>query len=91
MRKMTQEEMAELLKMSRRNYCKLENGEIDITLSRLYKMAEILNVDIIELIGISKPDFHNPITDAERELYRQMMTRMEAEIKYLKELIRTLH
>lgn len=46
---LTQEEMGEKLNLSTSAYCKIEYGETDLTLTRLNKIAEILNMSATEL------------------------------------------
>lgn len=50
--KITQREMAYKLGLSQPNYANFESGKIEISLSRLMKLTEILNVSIGELLGI---------------------------------------
>ncbi|WP_326938367.1 helix-turn-helix domain-containing protein [Avibacterium sp. 21-599] len=47
----SQEEMAEKIQMSKNGYAKMERGESKINLSRLEQIAEVFNLDIIELIS----------------------------------------
>lgn len=47
----TQEEMAERLHMSTNNYAKLERGETKLNLHRLEQIANIFNIDVIELLN----------------------------------------
>jgi transcriptional regulator with XRE-family HTH domain len=54
-KKISQEEMAIRLDMFQANYGKLERGMTELTLSRLYKIGEILGVEIEVILGISKP------------------------------------
>lgn len=46
---LTQEQMGEKLNLSTSAYCKIEYGETDLTLTRLNKIAEILNMPAIDL------------------------------------------
>lgn len=48
---LTQEQMGEKLSLSTSAYCKIEYGETDLTLTRLSKIAEILNIPVVELFG----------------------------------------
>ena len=48
-RKLTQEQMGEKLNLSTSAYCKIEYGETDLTLTRLNKIAEVLEMPITEL------------------------------------------
>ena len=60
---LTQEQMGEKLNLSTSAYCKIEYGETDLTLTRLNKIAEVLNMSAVELF--SKIDgntyFYQPI------------------------------
>jgi transcriptional regulator with XRE-family HTH domain len=50
-RNYTQEYLAFKLNISQNAYSKIELGYTKITLERLFKIAEILEVDVIELIN----------------------------------------
>lgn len=41
---LTQEQMGEELNLSTSAYCKIEYGETDLTLTRLYRIAEIMEL-----------------------------------------------
>lgn len=47
----TQLEMSEKLGMAKNNYGKVENGQTEMAVSRLYQIADILGVNIIKLLG----------------------------------------
>lgn len=47
----TQEEMAEKLDMSTNGYSKIERGQSKLSLDRLEKIAQIFNIDIVELMA----------------------------------------
>lgn len=47
----TQEDMAHRLHMSTNNYAKLERGETKLSLHRLEQIANVFNIDIVELIS----------------------------------------
>ena len=49
---LTQEQMGEKLNLSTSAYCKIEYGETDLTLTRLNKIAEVLNMSAVELISL---------------------------------------
>lgn len=90
-RKLTQNEMADLLKMSQRNYSKIENGEISLTLARLEQIAKILNVSEEEIIGFEKGHFqNNDISQDEKALYAKIIGRLEDEVNYLRQLVNTI-
>lgn len=46
----SQEEMAEKLEMSANGYAKIERGQSSINLDKLKQIAEIFNIDIIDLL-----------------------------------------
>jgi transcriptional regulator with XRE-family HTH domain len=48
----SQEEMAEKLNMSPSGYSKIERGETKVAIPKLIKIAEMLEVDLIELIPL---------------------------------------
>ena len=48
---LTQEQMGEKLNLSTSAYCKIEYGETDLTLTRLNKIAEVLNMSALELFN----------------------------------------
>lgn len=86
-RKLTQKEMAEMLNMSQRNYSKIENGEISLTLDRLQAISKILNVPVEELLGYSVKPEKEDLGDGERAVYGEMLNRLDREILYLRELV----
>lgn len=48
---LTQEQMSEKLNLSTSAYCKIEYGETDLTLTRLDKIAKILNMSTLDLFS----------------------------------------
>ena len=48
---LTQEQMGEKLNLSTSAYCKIEYGETDLTLTRLSKIAEVLDMSTMELFS----------------------------------------
>ncbi|EDM35160.1 hypothetical protein PBAL39_16801 [Pedobacter sp. BAL39] len=47
--------MAERLGISQNAFSKIELGQIDLTLNRLYKIADVLEVDVLDLVRIEEP------------------------------------
>lgn len=47
---LTQEQMAEKLAMSKNGYAKLERGESKITVEHLQNIANVFNIDIVDLL-----------------------------------------
>ena len=58
-RNLTQEQMSEKLNLSTSAYCKIEYGETDLTLTRLNKIADILNMSAVELFTRIEGDTYN--------------------------------
>lgn len=56
-KQLTQEDMAERLFMSPSGYSKIERGETRLNMERLGQIANILEVDILELIANSEMSF----------------------------------
>lgn len=59
LKSITREAMASDLGMSLSGYSKLERGEVDITLSKVYKIAEILKVSIEQLLNFDATQIFN--------------------------------
>jgi transcriptional regulator with XRE-family HTH domain len=55
----TQEEFAEKLDWAVNSYAKIERGESDIKLDKLKKLAEIIGVDVQELIDVNDKTVFN--------------------------------
>jgi len=55
----SQEETAEKLDMTLNGYAKIENGKVDILLSKLKKISEILGVELSQLVGLSEKNIFN--------------------------------
>ena len=50
----TQEDMADKLHMSLNSYAKLEGGESKIYLEKLEQVAEVFNIDLVDLLSLNK-------------------------------------
>jgi transcriptional regulator with XRE-family HTH domain len=59
------EAMALQLNISQATYTKLENQEIKLTVERLLKIAEILEVKVCDLLNVEPQSFHQDIHDNE--------------------------
>jgi transcriptional regulator with XRE-family HTH domain len=55
----TRDRMAADLEMSLSGYGKLERGEVDITVGKLYKIAEILNVSVSQIMNFDVSNIFN--------------------------------
>jgi transcriptional regulator with XRE-family HTH domain len=91
----SQEDMAERLGMSVNGYAKIERGETDVQFSRLEKISELLEVSLLELVGLDRSNitissclsYHSnfthihTLTESGNELMAQK------EIEHLKEML----
>jgi len=57
LKNLTRDYVAAELEMSTSGYGKIERGEIDLTVSKLYKIASILNVSITDLLFFDVSNF----------------------------------
>ncbi len=55
----TQEETAEKLEMSPSGYGGIERGDTDVSLSRLERIAEVLEIDLADLFDVEKKQIFN--------------------------------
>jgi len=55
----SQEEMAEKLQMALNGYAKIEQGKVDINLSRLKQISETLGVELAQLVGLNEKNVFN--------------------------------
>jgi transcriptional regulator with XRE-family HTH domain len=53
-KKLSQEAMAEKLDLSVNAYANMEHGDTDITLTRLYRISQILEIDLPRLLGLDE-------------------------------------
>lgn len=102
LRLLSREQMANELSLSISGYGRLERGEIDLTLTRMKRIADILNVNLTELLefdpstvlhknnGKSKPDF--TLSEDEKQLYyrEKYISMLEMELERLREENREL-
>ena len=58
-RKYTQEYMAESLGISQRSYSSIENGQTQLTVDRLFDIAEVLQVSVGDIIGTDNQYVYN--------------------------------
>lgn len=100
----SQEEMAEKLEMSANGYAKIERGQSSINLDKLKQIAEIFNIDIIDLLTKHDRPFFFSIGDHTNshhinysdkfqlllEAKDELLKQKDAEIRALKEIIELL-
>jgi len=61
---LSQEEMAEKLGYSANGYAKIERGETDIKVDKLSKIAEILGIELQQLLGLNEKNIFNIIDNS---------------------------
>lgn len=97
LKNITRDELADKLEMSLSGYSKLERGEVEITLTKLYRIADILEISVSQILnfdasqifnikdyGVANVDIEsqtNNYTDVYKDKYIKML---EAEIERLK-------
>ncbi len=90
-KKVTQEELAEVLNISQKAYSKIENGETALKVKRLKKIANYLNVSTAYFFenndALKKID---AIKNKERALYIERIQHQEQEIDFLKSLVKVM-
>ncbi|MDP1746056.1 MAG: helix-turn-helix transcriptional regulator [Bacteroidota bacterium] len=59
LKNITRETLASELDMSVSGYSKIERGEIDLTLSRIQKIAQILDVDMSQILNFDASQIFN--------------------------------
>lgn len=59
----SQEEMAEKLEMSTTGYAKIERGQSNINIEKLKQIAQIFNIDMVDLIAAQDKSFFFSIGD----------------------------
>jgi transcriptional regulator with XRE-family HTH domain len=99
LKNMTRDEIAERLEMSLSGYSKLERGDVELTVSKLYKIAEVLEVEVSQILnfdaskifnindyGVANVEIQsqtNNYSDTYKDKYIQLL---EAEVERLKKL-----
>ncbi len=74
--------MAEKMNIALLNYGKIERGVTELSVKRLYEIADILEVNVLEIIGVSK--YFEMVEES------RILDKLENDKKYLKNLVDTL-
>jgi transcriptional regulator with XRE-family HTH domain len=85
-KKLSQTEVAEKIGIAYQNYWKIENEKTELTINRLYQIAEVLGVSVSELLGSDIPTKSISTEDANDNL-KKRVTELEERIKELKSVI----
>ncbi len=83
-RGLSQENMADSLGLSTTSYGDIERGKTDLSLSRFYQIADVLNVNIAVLMGEADP-IRQELQQLEAEKLRIENDKLRLENQYLRE------
>lgn len=95
-KKITQEYIAKHLGITTRAYSKIESGKTNLTIEKLYKITDILNVNLLNLFEgdrVRKPNLTNEIilnnnnTISLLKHYEETITLLKEQNKLLKKLL----
>ncbi len=87
MNQLSQEEMAEKMNMSRSGYAKLERGESKLNFERLKQIADIFQVNLVELIAMANGTSFNFNENATQSNYYGDSGKLTSEIEKLNLII----
>lgn len=105
LKNLTQEYMADELGITQGAYSKIENGETDLSLSKLDKIAEILGVSAKEIVNFDEQMVfnvmhnqtgnglvinQNPLPDEMKRLYEEQIQLLKDENAYLKKTLENI-
>jgi transcriptional regulator with XRE-family HTH domain len=90
-----QEQLARRLKITSAALSQLENGKIDITVSRIEQIAEVLEIDFSlllsspqQIINIRNPNSHNGVYNSEHNIInKELVEAVQAELQKKNEQI----
>ena len=100
LKNLTRDEVAEKLEMSLSGYSKLERGDVELTISKLYRLAEILEVDVSQILnfdaskvfnfkdhGIANVDIQSQTNNFNDEYKDKYIKLLETEVERYKKMI----
>lgn len=100
---LTQQELAKKLGITQRAYSKIENEEVNLSVSKLLEIAKILNVNPADILPNDGSHVYNNIVTNQKgngfvinqaekaiELYERLLQEKEAQNKQLHEMINLL-
>ena len=96
LRNLSQENMAEALKMSVNGYSKIERNEVDINIERLQQVAGVLQTKPEDILAFDEKYIFNTydqahlynnciINNNEKKLYEDKIILLEEQVAYLKD------
>jgi transcriptional regulator with XRE-family HTH domain len=97
LKNMTREDLADRLEMSLSGYSKLERGEVELTVNKLYRIAEILEISVSQILnfdasqifnvrdhGVANVDIKSQTNNYQDEYKDKYIKLLEAEVERLK-------
>ena len=100
LKNLTRDEIASKLEMSLSGYSKLERGDVELTISKLYRLAEILEVDISQILnfdaskvfnikdhGIANVDIQSQTNNYQDEYKDKYIKMLETEVERYKNMM----
>lgn len=90
LRGIKQEEMANFLEISQQAYSSIERGESELSLNKLDKILEKLNVSIFLLLEFNHQHIYQSPFSTERILYEKHIEHLEKEILHLRQTVENL-
>ncbi len=75
---LTQMDMSEKIGMAKNNYGKVENGHIELTVKRLYEIADILGVSVTTLLG-EETGGNERVAELEKEIVQLQAEKAKVE------------
>lgn len=90
LKNVTREMMADELKMSLSGYSKIERGEVDLTISKIVKISEVLEVDISKVLNFDAKEIFNIYNNATVIGGKNEIANYQQEDKYREKYIQLL-
>lgn len=100
LRNLTQDHMAHKLSITQGAYSKIELGKVDVPLSKLEEIADVLSLPLEEIIGFKENLVFNmkynkkanglvinQVSQIEKKLYEDYISSLKEENSYLKNMI----
>ncbi|WP_417428163.1 helix-turn-helix domain-containing protein [Halpernia sp.] len=97
----SQEYMAHQLDLNQASYAKIENNTTKMTIDRLFSISKLLEIDVAELLELSKQNVYNVydnqnaighqqvenLHQENKEVYQELIKAKDEQITLLKEML----
>lgn len=93
LKRLTREDMSSLLNMSTSGYAKIEQGMVDININKLEKVANILGVDIKQLMDFNPVEILQGVStnkEVNSDISKINSKSSHQDLKYLEKLVQSL-